>query len=174
MYSLLVATGLDYGQGTYMVGTFLLDPDSTNTTVNVTSLSTRIDFTANIASRPATYVPPGIGDMIVDWTHMTVTAAGNAFIPSSITQLRIASYDQSPELLEGEYFTHLDEIAVEMYETPIEAGTKISLEQARTKDGKTFAGIDDTHTWLLALNCGACQNPAPWYLTVLKPCTAAP
>ncbi|HEX5100379.1 MAG TPA: hypothetical protein VFV94_12805 [Polyangiaceae bacterium] len=172
LYSVMVAHGEDYGQGTYMLGTFQLDPDSTNTTVDITSTSTVIDFSAHIASRPATYVPPGVGAMTIDWTDMEVTAAGNQFLPSSITQVRIASYDQSPELLEGEYFGRLDEIAVEMFEGTVDTGTTFPLEQATTNTGKPFAGIDATHTWLLALSCGACQNPAPWYLTVLKPCTA--
>lgn len=172
LYSVMVAKGEEYGQGTYMLGTFKLDPDSTNTTVNITSTSTQIESTANIASRPATYVPPVVGDITIDWTHMEVTAAGTEFIPSSITQLRIASYDQSPELLQGEYFNHLDEVAVEMFEAEVAVGTKISLDRAITHEALPFGGIDATHTWLLALSCGACQNPAPWYLTVLKPCTA--
>ena len=25
-------------------------------------------------------------------------------------------------------------------------------------------------TWLLGLTCGNCRNPAPWYMTILKPC----
>lgn len=172
MYSVMVAQGQDYGMGTYMLGTFQLDPTSTNTTVSITSTSTTIDFSAHIASRPATYVPPGVGAMTLDWTDMEVTAAGNEFVPSSITELRIASYDQPPELLEGEYFGRLDEIAVELFEATVEVGTRSDLDQATTSTGKPFAGIDATHTWLLALSCGACQNPAPWYLTVLKPCTA--
>jgi hypothetical protein len=174
VYSVMVATGSEYGKGTYMLAAFQLDPDSDNTTVNVTSSSTELDYSAKIASRPATYVPSGVGALTLDWSSMNVTAAGAEFIPSSITGLRVASYTQSPEELEGPYFNQLEEIAVEMYEAPVDAGTQIRLDLARTSDGKQFAGIDDTHTWLLALNCGACQNPAPWYLTVLKPCAGGP
>jgi len=172
VYAAMVATGFDYGQGTYMLGMFQLDPNSTNTTVNITSESIQFDYSVSIASRPATYVPPGVGAMTIDWTNLKVNAAEGEFIPSSITELRIASYTESPEELEAE-FAHLDEIAVEMYDAPIDAGTKISLDRAKTSDGKPFAGIDATHTWLLALNCGSCQSPAPWYMTVLAPCSAS-
>jgi hypothetical protein len=42
-----------------------------------------------------------------------------------------------------------------------------------TKTNAPFAGIDDTGTWLVGLICGNCRNPAPWYMTIAKPCTAA-
>ena len=38
-------------------------------------------------------------------------------------------------------------------------------------DGKAFTGISTSGTWIVALRCGSCRNPAPWYLTVLKPCS---
>jgi hypothetical protein len=38
-------------------------------------------------------------------------------------------------------------------------------------NGAGFPGIDDTGTWLVGLICGNCRNPAPWYMTILKPCS---
>jgi hypothetical protein len=35
--------------------------------------------------------------------------------------------------------------------------------------GNSFPGIDSTGTWLVALICTNCRNPAPYYLTILKP-----
>ena len=35
--------------------------------------------------------------------------------------------------------------------------------------GNPFTGITSDGTWLVGLICGNCQNPAPWYLSVLVP-----
>jgi hypothetical protein len=171
MYAVMVANGFEYGQNTYMLGGFKLDPASTTTNVAVTSESTKVEFTAKIAGRPVTNIPAGTGAVTIDWGKMKTTASGGEFIPSSITRFRVGHYTQSVTELEGDNFLQLDEIAAEMYEAKVDVGTKISFDKAvDMKTGKTFAGIDDTGTWLVALNCGACQNPAPWYLSILKPC----
>jgi hypothetical protein len=174
LYAVMVASGNDYGQGTYMLGSFALDPAATNTKVTVDSNSTKVAFTATIASRPTTFIPGGTAAVTIDWTKLKKTASGGEFIGSSITRMRIGHYTQTPTELEGDIFLQLDEVAQEMYEAEVNSGTKISFDQAMTKDNKPFAGIDDTGTWIVALNCGACQNPAPWYLAVLKPCPATP
>jgi hypothetical protein len=170
IYTAMVANGTELGKGTRMLQGFQLDPTSTNTQVNIDSNSTGLQFTATIASRPVTTIPAGVADVSIDWTNMMKTAAGGEFLPQQITELRVGSYTQTPAELEGDNFLKLDEIAAEMYEADVDIGTKISFSAAKTKDGKAFAGIDDTHTWIVALNCGSCQNPAPWYLSILKPC----
>jgi hypothetical protein len=35
--------------------------------------------------------------------------------------------------------------------------------------GNSFPGVDSNGTWLVALLCTNCRNPAPYYLTVLEP-----
>jgi hypothetical protein len=140
--------------------------------VNITSDSTKVDFTAGIASRPPTYIPAGTGAVTLDWTKLKKTAAGQDFIPSSITKIRIGHYTQTPTELEGDAFLQLDEIAAEMYSAEVKTGSTFSFDKTKTADGTAFNGIDDTGTWIVALNCGGCQNPAPWYLSVLKPCSS--
>jgi hypothetical protein len=174
VYAVILASGDMYGQGTQMLGGFELDPASTNTKVNITSASTQVEYMATIASRPPTYVPAGTGAITIDWTRMKKTAAGEEFVPGSITRFRIGHYTQTPAELEGDDFLRLDELALEMFEAPVDVGTKISFDQATTTEGKPFSGIDATGTWIVALNCGGCQNPAPWYLSVLVPCPASP
>jgi hypothetical protein len=39
------------------------------------------------------------------------------------------------------------------------------------EQGNPFGGIESTDgTWVLALLCAGCYNPAPKYLTILEPC----
>jgi len=173
MYTAMPANGTMLGQGTRMIHAFVLDSTSTNTKVDITSDSTKLDFMATIMSRPPTYIPAATGDVTLDWGKMKLTAAGGTFLPQQITRIRVGSYDPSLNL-EGDNFLKLDEIATEMYEAEVTVGTKFNFSQTKTKGEKAFAGIDDTHTWIVALNCGNCQNPAPWYLSVLKSCPASP
>ena len=52
------------------------------------------------------------------------------------------------------------------------SSTMLDFTTLKDKDtGAAFPGVDDTGTWLVGLICGNCRNPAPWYMTILKPCT---
>jgi hypothetical protein len=46
----------------------------------------------------------------------------------------------------------------------------VDFSSLKDKSGNKFSGIDGNGTWLLALQCGGCRNPAPLYLTIFKPC----
>jgi hypothetical protein len=69
-------------------------------------------------------------------------------------------------------FLNLDTIADTMYTADVTAGTSFDLSQTKDPTGASFPGIDDTHTWIVALNCTEqCTNPAPWYIAILKACS---
>ena len=57
-----------------------------------------------------------------------------------------------------------------MYRGDVAAGNSLALHDLKDANGQPFAGIDGSGTWILALNCGRCANPAPWFLTELKSC----
>jgi hypothetical protein len=68
-------------------------------------------------------------------------------------------------------FLDLELISTGMWRGLVQSGEKLSLTALQDANGQPFTGIDGTGTWILALNCGdRCANPAPWYLTILKPC----
>jgi hypothetical protein len=172
LYTAMVANGTDVGQGTRMIQGFQLDASSTNTQVNVTSTSTALSMTADLHSLTSPTVPMGNPALTVDWTNMTTTAAGLPFDPTQITELRVGKYAITPTAMEMQSnFLNLDTIATTMYRAAVTAGTTFDLSQAKDMvSGASFPGIDATSTWIVALNCGDCANPAPWYMTVLKPC----
>jgi hypothetical protein len=172
IYTVMLAAGTTVGQNTRMMKAFLLDSSSTNTAVTLDSHSTTLDFTANLHSLTPTLVPPGTPKITIDWTNMTVNAMGRTFDPFSITRVLVASYSQKPTELEGDNFLSLDTIATGMWVNEDLAGTTLSLTTLKDTNGNAFAGIDNTQTWIVALECGSCRNPAPWYLSILKPCAS--
>lgn len=171
VYTAMVATGTVYGLGTRMLQGFQLDASSTNTQVNIGSDSTTLAVTADLHSLAAPAIAAGSPNILVDWTDMTTTAAGAPFVPTDITRVRVASYGMTvAELEDPTNFVRLDSLADDVFEADIAAGTTVSLSLAKDADGAAFPGIDDAHTWLLALDCADCCSPIPWYITVLSAC----
>ncbi len=169
-FTLMAATGSTLGQGTRMIQSFILDKSSTETKVTMTKDSTKLDYTASLHDLTPTGIPGGTAGVTLDWRKMTTNALGNEFDTTAITRAILAHYSQSADELEKK-FLDLELIASDLYQGKIESGTKVDFSKLTTSSGKSFSGIDGTGTWIVALQCGSCRNPAPWYLTILKPCS---
>ncbi len=169
IYTLIAATGTELGRGTHMMHAFTLDPTSTNTEVVLTDQSTALDYTVDLQTLTPTRVPANTSAISINWRDMMTNALGNEFTPTSIQYVRVSRYLQTPAELEAQ-FLDLELIADTSYSAEVPAGTSADLSALTNEAGQPFAGIDGTGTWLLALMCGSCRNPAPWYITTLVPC----
>jgi hypothetical protein len=169
-FALAGATGIEVGQGIRVIQTFQLDPTSSNTQVKITDASTKLDWTANLHDLTPTGIPKAQSAVTLDWGDMTKTGLGTVFDPTQITRTILGHYAEGSGQLEKD-FLNIELIATDLYETKVESGTSVDFStMTQKRDGKTFPGIDDTGTWLVALQCGVCRNPSPWYLSILKPC----
>jgi hypothetical protein len=97
-------------------------------------------------------------------------ALGADFKEGYVTSAVVGHYTQTPAELEAA-FLDLDRIAVATYRAGLSAGSVLDFTTLKDENGASFPGIDDTGTWLVGLICGNCRNPAPWYMTILKPCS---
>jgi len=167
--TVMATTGKVLGQGTRMIQAFQLDDSSTNTTVKMSKDSTKLTYKADLHSMKVTGVPAGKADLTLDWGHMTKNVIGNDFDTTAITRIIVARYSKTTSQLEDD-FLNLETIADKLYDGESGSGTKIDFSTLADKSGSKFSGIDSNGTWLVALICGSCRNPAPWYLTILKPC----
>ena len=168
-YTVMPRTGFEMGAGHRMIQAFTLDPASANTLVEVTNTSTRVEFKVDLESHRRTVISPGRGDITIDWTDLEVTAAGDPFDPYAISEVVVARYDESVAELEDRFFD-LELIAEDIWRGEITSGTTAALSSLTNAAGEPFAGIDGNGAWFVALRCGYCRNPAPWYLSVLTPC----
>ncbi len=168
-YALAGAHGDEVGQGIRVVQAFQLDPGTSNTDVKLTDNSVKLEWKANLHDLIPTGVPKGQAAITLDWGDMTKTGLGTDFDPTQITRALVARYDQSSGALEKD-FLNIELIATQLYQGDVDVGTSKSLSSLKNGNGETFPGIDDTGTWLVALQCGVCRNPSPWYLSILKPC----
>jgi hypothetical protein len=168
----MASTSMDLGEDVKMIQSFHVAKNNSETSVKLTTSSTALDWEAHLQDAQVTAIPAGQGSITIDWTDMKTNALGNPFDPTSnITKVLVGHYQESVAELETK-FLDIELIATELYRGDVETGTSIDLSTLalETDSSKHFSGIDDTGTWLVALQCGACRNPAPWYLTVLKPC----
>ncbi|MBN2191329.1 MAG: hypothetical protein JW751_00815 [Polyangiaceae bacterium] len=166
-----ISDGTTAGKHVRMITFFKLDPTATATTVVLTNSSTTMQHQVHLANLPPYPVPTQTPALTVDWSQMTVNAIGNPYAGDQITEAVVAHYATSTlEQLE-ERFLYLEDEATEWYSGEVLSGRSINLGALANASGATFPGIDGTGVWLVALFCATnCNNPAPWSITVLKPC----
>ena len=165
-----VQTGTDIGRQLRMLQAFDLDASSSETNVKLTNDSTKLTYTANLHSLAVTHVPGGTAALTLDWSQMKTNALGAEFKMSYVTSAIVGHYTQTPAQLEAQ-FLDLDRIGTATYRADIPSGSVLDFTKLKDENGASFLGIDDNGTWLVGLFCGNCRNPAPWYLTILKPCS---
>ncbi|MEO8177276.1 MAG: hypothetical protein ABI895_00450 [Deltaproteobacteria bacterium] len=173
-YTLMVSTGTLLGTGTRMIQSFKLDPATNNVEVRMTDSSTRLDYSVDLSSLQQTPVPLGEPALTIDWSSMTSNALGNAFAPNRIGLVAVARYSERPADLENDFLDLIrydrSVVADQVWLLDVPAGERAALSSAVDAEGGAFPGIEGSGTWMLALFCTQCQNPAPWYLTFLTGC----
>ncbi len=140
------------------------------TTVPITNDSTKLSYTANLHSLTITGVPAATPALTLDWSQMKTNGLGRPFAEGSVTSAIVGHYSQTPAELETQ-FLDLDRIALATYRADIMSGSVLDFTTLKDASGASFPGIDGQGTWLVGLICGNCRNPAPWYMTILKPCS---
>lgn len=146
------------------------------TTVKLTNSSTTLTYMADLHDLTPTAVPPGTAAITLDWGSLGTNALGTQLTSLSKTNIDhaiVGHYTQSISDLENK-FLNLQGMADKLYQADIESGTVLDFKTLMDSSGASFSGIDSTGTWLVALECvSQCRNPAPWYLSILKPDASA-
>lgn len=168
-FTVILASSETLGQDIRMIQAFKLDPTSTNDHVEITDSSTHVEYSADLHSLQPTRIPAAEAGITVDWADMTVNALGDEFITTYIDEVVVASFSLTPEEMESQ-FLDLESVADEVFRGDAFSTDK-TLSTLTNASGQPFTGIDGTHTWILALLCARCTNPAPWYLSTLTTCT---
>lgn len=104
---------------------------------------------------------------IVSWSDLTLDMRGLPIRLSDIDRLDLGWYEEDLTALEAD-FLGLEELVDTLYTTPLTATIDQDLSLLTDESGAPFTGVTGDGTWLLALRCMACSNPAPPFLTVLR------
>lgn len=162
-YLMLFSTGTTVGVGSRNL--VFLEPSSASDVqeVSVGEGCGILDFTVDLNSLSTVEVRSD-GPWEIDWSQVTVNGLGNQLQFSNVDSLMVGFYQgMSVTDLENR-FLDLELMATELYTLPLSGGVTADLSQM-----EGFSGFAGDGTWILALRCSLCQNPAPLFLTILEP-----
>ena len=165
-WMLLLATGTTPGVGSRIIHFIEPKSSSENTEVNVPDGCGMLDFEANLADKDSTPISKE-GPWLLDWSGLTTDGRGNEFSHSSVDGIMVGRYESlTPSDLESQ-FLDLEYIADELWTMELTGGSTADLSDL---SGDTpFTDFSGEGTWILALRCSLCSNPAPLFLTTLVP-----
>lgn len=162
----LLTTGTELAIGTRMLA--FLEPTAGDapTVAAVDDGCPVLDFDADLASLAPVPVLSS-GPWNLDWSGLTRNGKGGAFEQTRVDSLMIARYDLSLDELQAR-FLDLEALALESWSYTLTGGGTADLA-ALSGPSDPFPGFTGDGTWILALRCSSCPNPAPLFLTVVGP-----
>lgn len=172
-YALLVQNSTEPAHGVRMVQALQIDPNEVTTDISVTNDSSSLVYSTDLTTVLPVQVPAANANITVDWKplqEVALNGLGDLWTERQIDEVMVAQYSLSPEEL-TQQFLSLEKISDQMFRGPVLAGASLNLSTLTEEtSGAPFTGIDANGTWILALKCTKCTNPAPWFLTILKTC----
>ena len=174
-YAVLVQDHPDPAIGVRMVQPINLDTTSVDTTVIVDNDSASLEYQTDIGAVQPVQIPPGTANITINWSGMIdgINALGQTFANRKVDEVMVGHYPMTPAEMSTQ-FLDLEEpgVATQLYRGEVVAGAFKLMSELTDASGQPFAGIDSSEgTWIVALNCSTCTNPAPWFLTILQPCS---
>lgn len=168
-FLVLLTTGTTVGTGARMIGFLEPSDESRNTSGSLDDGCSVLTYDADLTSlRPMSVLPAGPWNL--DWSAVTTTGQGGDFTTTDVTSLMLAYYeDLAPSDLEAQ-FLDLELLADRTWTADHPGGTAADLSLlVDAADGTPFPGFEAEGTYLVALRCASCPNPAPLVLTQLVP-----
>lgn len=169
-FMLLFTRGIKTALGARMMMFIAPTAASDNTKVAAPPGCGLLDFQIDLSSLRKVPVPVK-GPWMVDWRNLTADGLGNAVLYTDPDQLFVGFYqDKTVVDLEAAPF-QIESLATALWDLPLTGEPTADLAKATLRSsGGAFDGFaHGTGTWILALMCSTCQNPAPILLTVLEP-----
>ncbi len=141
------------------------DDNSSQEEFRFTNQSSQLDVQVDFQSLSRLYLPKSENDIIIDWKELTRDGLGNEVDPSRIDGIFLGQYDEDIEDLEMKFYD-LENIATSLWTYEMPQNGQINLQDL--KGDQPFEGLQNNKTYLLALYCSSCMNPAPRFVTELK------
>lgn len=167
-YLLNFTEGTEPGVGAYTLTFLEPSSDSDVEHVDVGDGCGVLEFDASLGELESIPICAD-GPWVLDWSGLTRDGTGNENDYADVDRVTLGYYaDYTPEELEAR-FLDLELITTRAWELTLESGSTADLSEAVDTDGQPFTGFDASGTWVLALRCSTCYNPAPLFLTLLEP-----
>ena len=163
-----LAHGNTPGVGTLMAAFLDPTPGDPGSEAVLDNTSTTLTVDVDITSA-TTVEAPADTPLTIDWSGLTIDGQGNEMKMGDIDQVMVGYYETlTPTDLEDQLLD-LEYIHDGMWYLDLSSGgTTADLTTLTDDIGSPFGGITDAGTWLLALRCTTCPNPAPPFLTIFE------
>jgi hypothetical protein len=165
---LTLNTGTEPGVGTRIAAFISPSAEAEDERLDLVDGTASLTVDASLTGLTGPAIPAQDPEVIIDWSKVLTDGQGGEFQPGSIDLVTIGRYDDmSAEELEAD-FLDLELLADEQWELHL-YGTEAALGELSNETGN-FPGVEPDSTWVLALRCSLCTNPAPPFLTLLETC----
>ncbi len=167
-YLLLLSTGTTIGLGARMLAFLQPQVASSELNVSVPSGCGVLDFTVELEALTPVALRAA-GPWGLSWGSVTVDGQGNPFDSSGIDSVMLGFYEGVTAADLETTFLDLELDATQLFTLGLTGGTSANLADATDSAGAAFTGFYTGGTWLLALRCSRCYNPAPPFVTLVSP-----
>ena len=154
------------GQGARSLAFLAPDPTSTTDAVALGDGCSIVSVDAQLSNLEPLRLPTA--PATITWDALTRDGQGEPLDTARIDSVMVAFYEgRTPADLESSLLD-LEIDATRKYTLALAGGTEADLSLATGEVG-AFTGFAGDGTWLVALRCGTCYNPAPLFLGVVEP-----
>ena len=167
-WMITLTTGDTPGVGTRMAAFLTPTAESEVTEVVLANDSTVVYVETDMTSltKPTALATD---EMTLDWGGLTTDSQGNPVSQGDIDQVMIGVYNSLDASDLEENLLDLEYVHDGMWYLDLESGgTSADLTELTDNDGGAFPGFSTSGTWMLALRCTTCPNPAPPFLTIVE------
>ena len=152
-------------KGAHSFAFLIPDPSAENTSVALDNNSAILTVDVDFRSLLPVVLPSEESNISIDWREIDRDGLGNDIEPTKIDSVFVARYDRSITELEDSIFDLMTD-ADALWTMPLDTSGEANLQNL--EGDVPFNGIDDDHSWLLALECSSCTSPAPRFVTRLQ------
>ncbi len=163
-YLLLASRGTTPGQNIISMD-FIVPLESSDVVeLDIGPACATLDFDADLTSATPVEMKAGGSSWMVDFGDLTTNGLGNPIILANIDRVLLGYYEGMSVADVEASFLDLEIVATELYDMSIFNTFEVDLAELG------FSGFEKTDgTWVLALMCTTCSNPAPLFATVVVP-----
>ena len=139
--------------------------DETNSLIAINSDSASVEYEIDLVNVEEAAIPSA-ERWLIEWGNLTESGTDRPLNLNQLDLIQLLGTSSSLGEVEAA-FLRMETLAEQRYEANILGRQSIPLLELKDDEGVSFQEFDSSLTWILALRCSTCVNPAPLFVGVL-------